>query len=190
MKFVSVIHDNQDLFEKENEDKFIIKESLPQYINPNFNIKEKDDEFTHLQELIEVKKKSLLENQQKIKKIAKQNEFLEHIKNDYANYNQYIIKQKRDQMLALEMLHNYIKDLSESGELSEQNIKDSKQEQKRVLQELKEVKSSLDSLINEDQIHHEPQHQPQHQIQDRKPNIVKTKQTQSISNKIHTKQTV
>jgi hypothetical protein len=182
MKFAAVIHNNEDLFEKEDEDKFIIKESLPQYINPNFNIREKDDEFTHLQELIEVKRQSLLENQRKIKQIAKQNEFLEHIKNDYATYNQYIIKQKRDQMLALEMLHNYIKDLSETGELSEQNIKDSKQEQKKVLQELKEIKRSLDSFIHEDQ----RQVQPQVQIPDRKPNIVQSTPKKSVSNKIQT----
>ena len=53
-----------------------------------------DDEFLQLQMVIETKRNMLLNKQKKIQRIAKQNVFLEQVKNDYMNYNNYIVKQK------------------------------------------------------------------------------------------------
>ena len=117
----------------------------------NLSLKEKDDRFLKIQQLIDIKKKMLLQNQHKLKKITNQNDFLEKIKNDYTKYNAYIVQQKKDQMNALQMLNDYIKDLSSSGELSEQNIKDSKEEQTKILRELKTIQNSLHEIVNKDE---------------------------------------
>jgi hypothetical protein len=108
-----------------------------------------DNEFVQLQLVIEAKRNMLLNKQKKIKKIAKQNEFLQQVKNDYSKYNNYIIKQKEDQMKALDLLNNYIKDLTTSGQLSEHNIKDAKHEQNKIKKELKAIKLGLDNLMND-----------------------------------------
>jgi len=152
MKIIAVINKQEPL----QEDNFVVQ---PQLMNPqnrsllftdsnHWKLKEKDDQFLHLQELIESKKKILLENQQKLKKISNQNHFLEDIKKDYMRYNSYILKQKREQMQALSLLNEYIRDLSASGELSEQNIRDSHEEQKKIMKELKGIQKSLDLLID------------------------------------------
>ena len=107
----------------------------------------KDQQFIQLQQLIESKKKMLLDKQIKYKKISKQNHFLEEIKNDYSNYSNYIMKQKQEQIQALEILHNYVKDLTISGNLSKQNVKDAKYEQKKIIKELKSIKHNLDDVI-------------------------------------------
>jgi hypothetical protein len=107
----------------------------------------KDKQFIHLQQLIEMKRKMLLDKQIKYKKISKQNHFLEEIKNDYSNYSNYIMKQKEEQIQALEILHNYVKDLTISGNLSKQNVKDAKYEQKKIIKELKSIKDNLDGVI-------------------------------------------
>ena len=107
----------------------------------------KDQQFIQLQQLIESKKKMLLDKQIKYKKISKQNHFLEEIKNDYSNYSNYIMKQKQEQIQALEILHNYVKDLTISGNLSKQNVKDAKYEQKKIIKELKSIKHNLDNVI-------------------------------------------
>ena len=107
----------------------------------------KDQQFIQLQQLIESKKKMLLDKQIKYKKISKQNHFLEEIKNDYSNYSNYIMKQKQEQIQALEILHNYVKDLTISGNLSKQNVKDAKYEQKKIIKELKSIKYNLDNVI-------------------------------------------
>jgi hypothetical protein len=107
----------------------------------------KDQQFIQLQQLIELKRKMLLDKQIKYKKIAKRNHFLEEIKNDYSNYSNYIMKQKQQQIQALEILHNYVNDLTISGNLSKQNVKDAKYEQKKIIKELKSIKHNLDGII-------------------------------------------
>jgi hypothetical protein len=107
----------------------------------------KDQRFIQIQQLIDFKRKMLLEKQKKYKKISKQNHFLEEIKNDYSNYSNYIMKQKQEQIQALEILQNYVQDLSVSGNLSKQNVKDAKYEQKKIIRELKSIKHNLDEVI-------------------------------------------
>jgi len=120
----------------------------PIEINEFKSCQEEEDEYLHLQNIIELKRNNLLEKQRKIQKIAKQNAFLEDIKNDYYKYNSYIVKQKQDQMTALNLLNNYIENLKISGQLSDQNIYDSKMEQKKILKELNGIKHGLDKIMN------------------------------------------
>jgi hypothetical protein len=108
----------------------------------------KDQQFIQLQQLIDLKRKMLLDKQIKYKKISKQNHFLEEIKNDYSNYSNYIMKQKQEQIQALEILNNYVRDLTISGKLSKQNVKDAKYEQKKIIKELNSIKHNLDEIIN------------------------------------------
>ena len=112
-------------------------------------LEKKDNEFMQIQQLIDVKKKFLVEKQKKLNFITKQNCFLEEVKNDYNKYYEYIFKQKEDQIKALNLINEYIHNLTLSGELSIQNIKDAKEERKKILMEMKSIKSSLDSIIND-----------------------------------------
>ena len=114
-------------------------------------IREMDDRFIKIQELIDAKKIMLLEKQKKLKRISKQNQFLEEVRNDYATYYNYISQQKKDQIRALEVLDEYINDLTLSGKLTKNNIEDAKEEQHKILREVKSIKSSLDSIINDTQ---------------------------------------
>jgi hypothetical protein len=112
-------------------------------------LEKKDNEFMQIQQLIDVKQKFLVEKQKKLNFITKQNYFLEEVKNDYNKYYKYISKQKEDQIKALNLINEYIQNLTLSGELSVQNIKDAKEEQKKILMEMKSIKSSLDYIIND-----------------------------------------
>jgi hypothetical protein len=112
------------------------------------NLEEKDKQFIQLQELIDAKKQMLLQKQKKLRFITKQNHFLEEVKEDYENYCSFIIQQKRDQMKALEYLNNYIKQLTLSGQLTKHNIEDAKEEQRKIVREIKIIKDNLDSIIS------------------------------------------
>ena len=112
-------------------------------------LEKKDNEFMQIQQLIDEKKKFLIEKQKKLRFITKQNRFLEEVKNDYSKYYGYISKQKEDQIKALSLINEYIQNLTISGQLSIQNIKDAKEEQKKILMEMKSIKSSLDSMIDD-----------------------------------------
>ena len=109
----------------------------------------RDIEFMQIQNLIDSKKKMLIEKQKKLRFVSKQNCFLEEVKNDYNKYYEYISQQKEDQIKALALINDYIKQLTISGKLSTQNIKDAKEEQKKILNEIKSIKNGLDLIIND-----------------------------------------
>lgn len=111
-------------------------------------IREMDNQFVKIQELIDAKRKLLIDKQKKLRFISKQNQFLEVVKNDYEKYHNYISEQKRDQIRALQVLDEYIKDLTISGKLTKHNIEDAKEEQYKILRELKTIKGSLDDLVD------------------------------------------
>lgn len=112
-------------------------------------IREQDEKFIQIQELIEAKRNFLINKQKKLTFITKQNKFLEEVKNDYHKYYGYIVQQKKDQIRALEVLDQYIKDLTLSGKLTKNNIEDAKEEQRKILREVNSIKGSLDSIIDD-----------------------------------------
>ena len=114
----------------------------------NNTLVENDEKILQIEELIEAKRRMLLEKQKKFKNISKQNQFLEAVKSDYTKYYDYISQQKQDQIKALELLNGYIRDLSTSGQLSKHNIDDAKFEQEKILKEINEIKKGLETIIN------------------------------------------
>lgn len=119
------------------------------FVPVNMPLVKRDEQLLQIEELIEAKRRMLLEKQKKIKFISKQNKFLDAVKHDYTKYYGYIIKQKREQIEALDLLNNYINDLTVSGKLSKHNIEDAKHEQSKILHELKNIQKGLDSIIND-----------------------------------------
>jgi hypothetical protein len=111
-------------------------------------LEEQDKKFMDIQALIEAKRNMLINKQQKLAKLSKQNQFLDTIKTDYLKYYNYITQQKREQIQAMELLNTYIKDLSETGQLTKQNMEDAKVEQDKIMNEVNSIKGNLDKLIN------------------------------------------
>jgi hypothetical protein len=108
-----------------------------------------DDEYLHLQNIIEAKRNMLIRKQKQLKRISKYNNLLQQVRNDYSKYNDYIVKQKQDQLAALRLLNTYIDDLKRSGNLSKNNIQDAKIEQRKIVKELNTIKHGLDKIMND-----------------------------------------
>ena len=119
-----------------------------EFISFNMPLVERDERFLQIQDLIDAKRKMLIDKQKNLKIILKQNSFLDVVKNDYTNYYNYIAQQKQDQIKALELLNGYIIDLTTSGKISKHNIDDAKFEQQRIIREVNSIKKGLDSIIN------------------------------------------
>jgi hypothetical protein len=111
------------------------------------HLENRDNQLLQIENLIDAKRKMLIDKQKKFKNISKQNEFLSEVKQDYSKYYGYIVKQKQDQMSALSMLNTYIKDLTVSGNLSKNNIDDAKNEQQKILTEINSIKNGIDDII-------------------------------------------
>jgi hypothetical protein len=110
--------------------------------------KNNDEKLLKIDELIEAKRQMLQDKQKTIGKIAKQNKFLEDVKNDYSNYNNIITKQKHDQIQALELIHKYINDLKSTEQISTQNIEDAKNDQSKIMNEIQSIKQNLEGIVN------------------------------------------
>jgi hypothetical protein len=121
---------------------------VPYKIPVNMSFVERDEQLLQIEDVIEAKRRMLLEKQKKLRFISKQNHFLDAVKNDYEKYYHFISQQKQDQITALELLNNYIQDLTVSGKLSKHNIEDAKFEQEKILREVKSIKKGLDSIVD------------------------------------------
>ena len=122
-------------------------EMIVEIENPKRPIFEKDQQFLYMQQMIEQKRNMLLEKQRYLKKAAKQNQFLEVVKNDYAKYYNYIAQQKREQIEAFELLNKYIEDLNATNKLSKYNMEDAKTEQQKIMSEIGSIKKGLDEIM-------------------------------------------
>ena len=111
------------------------------------HLENRDQQLLQIENLIDAKRKMLIDKQKKFKNLTKQNEFLNEVKQDYNKYYGYIIKQKEEQMSALTLLNTYIKDLTISNSLSKNNIHDAKNEQQKILTEINSIKKELDNII-------------------------------------------
>ena len=107
-----------------------------------------DTRVEQIHKQIDAKRQFLLDQQTKVAEISQQNHFLEEVKKDYAKYHGYIVNQKREQVEALNLLNKYIGDLTFSGQLSKQNMKDARQEQHKILGEMDIIKRNLNSIVN------------------------------------------
>ena len=112
-------------------------------------IAEKDNKLVQIEKLIEAKKNMLLKKQKTLTQISRQNSFLSDVKNDYVKYNNYIVQQKEDQIISFKIINDYINNLIVSGKLSKYDIEDAKEEQKKILTEIKSIRRNLDDVIND-----------------------------------------
>jgi hypothetical protein len=111
------------------------------------HLENSDQKLLQIENLIDAKRKMLIDKQKKFKNITKQNEFLNVVKQDYNKYYGYIVKQKQEQMSALSLLNNYIKDLTVSGKLSKNNVDDAKNEQEKILTEINSIKKGINDIM-------------------------------------------
>ena len=109
--------------------------------------KNNDDKLLKIDELIEAKRQMIQNKQKNIGKIAKQNKFLEGVKNDYSNYNNIIMKQKQDQIQALELINKYVTDLKSTEQISTQSIEEAKNDQIKIMNEIKSIRQNLEGIV-------------------------------------------
>ena len=113
------------------------------------DINNKDIQLMKIEEIIDAKRKMLINKQKRLQFMSKQNAFLDAVREDYDKYNDYIIKQKHDQMKAFGVLNSYITDLNRSTKLTKQNMVDSKEEQRKIVNEIKSIQHNLDEIVQE-----------------------------------------
>jgi hypothetical protein len=108
---------------------------------------ERDLYLVHIDTLMDEKRKMLLEKQKTLQQTAKENEYLEMVRNDYRKYYNYIVKQKEDQISAMNYLKQYIDEIIVDGKLTDVDLENAKMEQDELIQEMDNIKGKLDEII-------------------------------------------
>jgi hypothetical protein len=108
---------------------------------------ERDLYLVHIDTLINEKRKMLLEKQKTLQQTAKENEYLEMVRNDYRKYYNHIVKQKEDQINAMNYLNQYIDEIIVDGKLTDVDLENAKMEQDELIQEMANIKGKLDEII-------------------------------------------
>jgi DNA repair exonuclease SbcCD ATPase subunit len=117
----------------------------PQILNLD-EYESKSDQLVQLEQEIEARKRFLWETQQQLQNIESQNELLGDVKQDYSQYNSYIVNENQRQIEAMTMLTEYLENLKEQGTLSAENLKDAEQEQAKLKKELQNLTTRLTSM--------------------------------------------
>lgn len=108
---------------------------------------ERDLYLVHIDTLMDEKRKMLLEKQKTLQQTAKENEYLEMVRNDYRKYYNHIVKQKEDQINAMNYLKQYIDEIMVNGKLTDMDLENAKMEQDELIQEMDNIKGKLDEII-------------------------------------------
>jgi hypothetical protein len=108
---------------------------------------ERDLYLVHIETQMEDKRRMLLEKQKTLKQIARENEYLEMVRNDYKKYYNHIVKQKEDQIRAMNYLNQYIDEIIVNGKLTDIDLENAKLEQDELIQEMADIKGGLDEII-------------------------------------------
>ena len=117
------------------------------YEKETVSLSQRDLYLIKIENEIRNRKELLLEKRKHLKKVRNQNEFLEEVMGDYSKYYNYITEQNQEQMRALDILNKYIHGLIEKENLTSENLKDAKKEQKKIIHEMKKIKKGLDSFM-------------------------------------------
>ena len=112
-------------------------------------IAERDSQIEDMRTRIHAKRFMLLQRRKAIEVAGKQNRFLTEVKNDYDRYYNALVKQKKDQVVAIEYLTKYIDNIIEEEGLSAEKISEAKREHKEMLSAIRTIKDSLEEIVAE-----------------------------------------
>jgi hypothetical protein len=108
----------------------------------------RDQMIDAIQNQINERKAMLLENHKNIQQTAKENEFLIEIAKDYKQYNDYIKKQKEEQIKSYGIIYEYLDKIIADTNFNTNALKDIKYEQSLIFNNINNLKNELDSIID------------------------------------------
>jgi len=142
---------NMDMDMDENHTKMEVDEndfsSYKQNKTNDMDLAKRDQYLLKIEDEIQLRRKFLLEKQKKLEKLSRQNHFLETIKDDYENYHNYIVEQKEGQIRAMNSIKQYVEDLIVSGKLTDEDIRQAKDDQREITSEVKKIREKINEII-------------------------------------------
>ena len=111
------------------------------------NLAIRDHKIYQMKAELENRKKMLCVKRKQLAENERENAFLKEVVDDYNTYNKYIISQKEKQIVFLNMLNQYIDNITTDLQLTDTKLKESKHEQREITKEITYLKNELDDLV-------------------------------------------
>ena len=110
-------------------------------------------DIQHLTQLAEAavnkEKQILVNHMEDLEEEREQNEFLKEIGHDYKRYKNAIINQKKNQQRQLLKILNYLDQIMETNAVTEYTLSHTHNEQKRLVNEIKQIQRDMDNILLE-----------------------------------------
>ena len=120
------------------------------------NLAIRDHKIYQMKAELENRKKMLCAKRKQLADSESENSFLKGVADDYDTYNKHIITQKEQQILFLNMLNQYIDNITNDLQLTDTKLKESKHEQREITKEMTYLKNELDDLVEKTDVGEEP----------------------------------
>ena len=112
------------------------------------SLAKRDLHLVQIDKEIQNKRQFLLDKHKENERLAQENEYLQLIRNDYAHYYDHIVREKETQISSMRFLNDYIDKIVEEGELTDEDLERSRSEQRKILDEIDDIKSGLDTITS------------------------------------------
>ena len=109
----------------------------------------KDIKILKLKDEIRKNREKLTTEISNLNAIHDENGFLKEIKDDYKDYNRYIVEQKEMEKLTMEVLSKYLDKMIHDVDKTSEKGKMARLEQNRILLEIEKIKGELDKLTSQ-----------------------------------------
>jgi len=107
----------------------------------------KDVRIYKMKDLLRKKRKYMFDKEKEIKEVGRQNSFLETVVNDYENYNNIILDEKRKQKRALKVLSDHIREISKNIKNDEFKLNRVKMDQTELLREIQNIRDEIEDVL-------------------------------------------
>jgi hypothetical protein len=123
--------------------KIIIKEMD----NKNLSLGERDKLLKQIDQQIAAKQQLLIDTHLQLQKQRGENVFLTEVKDDYDKYFMFKKKQKEEQIMAMNVLNEYLKNIIENESLSEEDLLEAKRDESNILKSIQEIKAEMNKMM-------------------------------------------
>ena len=110
------------------------------------NVALDDKKLCKVKMLIQQKNHNLASKLQELKNTQENNLFLSSVVDDYIKYFKYIRDKNTEQYNALRKITDYIDRISETNDMTDYLLRESKNDQKDIIKRMDEIKSRIDSI--------------------------------------------
>ena len=112
---------------------------------------ERDMKLREIRKKIYNKKMQLRRNMSMLKNEIGTNEELKQILSDYENSVEELKKKKQEQLIYFELMQDYLEKINKDSDLTAEALIRAKEDQRSILEEMKQVKNELQDLVQETQ---------------------------------------